>query len=84
MVNTHTPRWATHKWEDKSQLQRFPPRSEGSETHIGLLSQEVLHWEDESPRTSGFESQCSSYMGELEDCRKETPLLKEHTKSHML
>jgi len=69
---------------EKSKLQKFSPRSKGSEPNIKLLSLGVLHQEDESSRMSGFESQWGLYMGELEGYKIDTPLLKTHAKSLML
>ena len=62
----------------KSKLQKFSPRSKGSEPNIKLLSLGVLHQEDETSRMPGFESQWGLCMGELEGYKIDTSLLKTH------
>lgn len=47
LVRIHTLGVVTHKWERLSQLQKPSLMREGLEPHVGCLSPEDLHWDDE-------------------------------------
>ena len=63
--------------------QRFSPRREETDLHIGLANLSVLYQEDLIPKTSGFESQQGLHVGE--GGRKQRLYFERgHAKSHMI
>ena len=70
------PRLTTHLWKEYHNPGGPPQGVRGPRPTSGSPIPEVLHGEDESPRTAGFENQWDLCSGEHEGHRKQTPFLK--------
>ena len=64
-------------------MQRFSPRSEGSEPHIGLHSPGVLHWKDEYPQYLALKASGAFFQETLWAVGNRDSTLKRYTQNRI-